>query len=246
MELNIDKLTHIINYEYIIRITIAVIFGFCIGLERELTNKYAGLRTHILVCLGACVFTLISIYGFPTFAPGDNVIIDHATGVRDTSRVAAQIVTGIGFIGAGTVLRNGPIVLGLTTAATLWIAASIGMACGAGMFDIAFAGTILSILTLVSIRVFERKVLPTSTKITRRVKINITCNNDYTQKIQKYIIEKYPSISELTTKQLKVDENSSKITCTLDIISRKPIKDLYKAFSNIQGIDSISIQECLE
>ena len=159
MEVNLEHLTHIINLDYMLRILIAVIFGFCIGLERELTNKYAGLRTHILVCLGACVFTLISIYGFPTFAPGDNVLIDQATGIRDTSRVAAQIVTGIGFIGAGTVLRNGPIVLGLTTAATLWIAASIGMACGAGMFEIAFAGTLLSILTLVSIRVFERKVL---------------------------------------------------------------------------------------
>ena len=173
MDTIIEKLTHIVNIEYFIRIAIAVIFGFCIGLERELTNKYAGLRTHILVCLGACVFTLISIYGFPTFAPGDNVIIDNATGVRDTSRVAAQIVTGIGFIGAGTVLRNGPIVLGLTTAATLWIAASIGMACGAGMFDIAFAGTVLSILTLVSVRVFERKVLPSSTKRTKRIKLNI-------------------------------------------------------------------------
>ena len=149
LDVNMDHLTNIINLDYMLRITIAVIFGFCLGLERELTNKYAGLRTHILVCLGACVFTLISIYGFPTFAPGDNVVVDQATGIRDTSRVAAQIVTGIGFIGAGTVLRNGPIVLGLTTAATLWIAASIGMACGAGMFEIAFAGTLLSILTLV-------------------------------------------------------------------------------------------------
>lgn len=246
MDTIIEKLTHIVNIEYFIRIAIAVIFGFCIGLERELTNKYAGLRTHILVCLGACVFTLISIYGFPTFAPGDNVIIDNATGVRDTSRVAAQIVTGIGFIGAGTVLRNGPIVLGLTTAATLWIAASIGMACGAGMFDIAFAGTVLSILTLVSVRVFERKVLPSSTKRTKRIKLNIICRNEYTSKIHDFIIEKYQNISELSTKQMKADENSTKITCVLDIISRKPIKDLYKAFQSVQGIDSISIQECLE
>lgn len=246
MDTIIEKLTHIVNIEYFIRIAIAVIFGFCIGLERELTNKYAGLRTHILVCLGACVFTLISIYGFPTFAPGDNVIIDNATGVRDTSRVAAQIVTGIGFIGAGTVLRNGPIVLGLTTAATLWIAASIGMACGAEMFDIAFAGTVLSILTLVSVRVFERKVLPSSTKRTKRIKLNIICSNEYTSKIHDFIIEKYQNISELSTKQMKADENSTKITCVLDIISRKPIKDLYNAFQSVQGIDSISIQECLE
>ena len=246
MEVNLEHLTHIINLDYMLRILIAVIFGFCIGLERELTNKYAGLRTHILVCLGACVFTLISVYGFPTFAPGDNVLIDQATGIRDTSRVAAQIVTGIGFIGAGTVLRNGPIVLGLTTAATLWIAASIGMACGAGMFEIAFAGTLLSILTLVSIRVFERKVLPNSTKRTKRVKLVIVCQNQFANKIHEYIIEKYQDISELSKKQLKADENSTKITCVMDIISRKPIKDLYKSFQTLDGIDSISIQETID
>ena len=246
MEVNLEHLTHIINLDYMLRILIAVIFGFCIGLERELTNKYAGLRTHILVCLGACVFTLISIYGFPTFAPGDNVLIDQATGIRDTSRVAAQIVTGIGFIGAGTVLRNGPIVLGLTTAATLWIAASIGMACGAGMFEIAFAGTLLSILTLVSIRVFERKVLPNSTKRTKRVKLVIVCQNQFAKKFHEYIIEKYQDISELSKKQLKADENSTKITCVMDIISRKPIKDLYKSFQTLDGIDSISIQETID
>lgn len=246
MENSFDSLTHIINLDYIVRIAIAVIFGFCIGLERELTNKYAGLRTHILVCLGACVFTLISIYGFPTFAPGDNVIIDQATGVRDTSRVAAQIVTGIGFIGAGTVLRNGPIVLGLTTAATLWIAASIGMACGAGMFDIAFAGTLLAIITLVSIRVFERKVLPNSTKRTKRVKVSLVCTNEYATKIYEYIIEKYQNITELSKKQLKADENSTKITCVIDVVTRKPIKDLYKSFQSQKGIESISIQETLE
>lgn len=243
MEVSINHLTNIINLEYFIRIAVAVAFGFCIGLERELTNKYAGLRTHILVCLGACVFTLISIYGFPTFAPGDNVIIDQATGVRDTSRVAAQIVTGIGFIGAGTVLRNGPIVFGLTTAATLWIAASIGMACGAGMFDIAFAGTVLSILTLVMIRIFERNVLPTSTKKSKRIKINLTCQNEFAIKTYEFIIEKYPSIYEMSKKQLKADEKSTKISCVIEVNMKKTIKDLYKAFDKLDGIESISIQE---
>jgi len=95
------------NAEYIIRLFAALALGFTLGLERELTNKYAGLRTHILVCLGACVFTLLSIYGFPTFATGDNVDMAQATGIRDTSRVAAQIVTGIGFIGAEQYCETG-------------------------------------------------------------------------------------------------------------------------------------------
>lgn len=241
-----ENLSNIINVDFMIRVVVAVVLGFSLGLERELTNKYAGLRTHILVCLGACVFTLISIYGFPTFAPGDNVIIDQATGIRDTSRVAAQIVTGIGFIGAGTVLRNGPIVLGLTTAATLWIAASIGMACGAGMYDIAFTGTLLSILTLVTIRVFERKVLPNSTKKTTRVKVTLVCLNEFADKIQDYIIDTYKNISQLSRKQLNADNNSTKITCIIDVISRKPIKDLYRSFQVQEGVDSISIQETID
>ena len=238
-------LSQIINIEFISRIVAAVVFGFCIGLERELTNKYAGLRTHILVCLGACVFTLISIYGFPTFAMGDNVDPIQATGVRDTARVAAQIVTGIGFIGAGTVLRNGPIVLGLTTAATLWIAASIGMACGAGMFDIAFAGTCLAILTLVIIRVFERKVLPNSIKKTRRVKISLVCDSDYVDDIQNFILDNYKNPIELTKKSV-LGENSVKLTCVADIVIQKTIKDLYKAFQKQEGIVSVSIKEYSE
>ena len=240
MFLNLDQ---IINMNFVLSIVSAAAFGFCIGLERELTNKYAGLRTHIMVALGACIFTLISIYGFPTFAHGDNVVISQATGVRDTARVAAQVVTGIGFIGAGTVLRNGPIVLGLTTASTLWIAASIGMACGAGMFDIAFCGTALAIMTLVMVRIFERNVLPSSTKKTRMVKIGIVCRSDYVQKVQDFIVEKYQDISEINRRQLNADENSTKLTCVISVLDRKPIKDLYKSFQSLSEIDSISIQE---
>ena len=217
-----------------------------LGLERELTNKYAGLRTHILVCLGACIFTLISIYGFPTFAPGDNVVVNNATGIRDTSRVAAQIVTGIGFIGAGTVLRNGPIVLGLTTAATLWIAASIGMACGAGMVDIALFGTIMAILTLVIIRVFEKKVLPKSTKLAKKIKISITCQLEFADKIYDFIISKYPGVSELSKKTSKTNERLINISCVVEIIAKKPVKEIYKAFQNLEGLNSISIQDSYE
>lgn len=246
MDSTLQHLINIINVDYIIRVTIAVVFGFCIGLERELTNKYAGLRTHILVCLGACVFTILSIYGFPTFAPGDNVDLAQATGIRDTSRVAAQIVTGIGFIGAGTVLRNGPIVLGLTTAATLWIAASIGMACGAGMFEIAFAGTLLAIITLVMIRVLEKKCLPNSTKRTKRIKISVVCDNEHIEKMQDFIIDKFQDISGLTKKQFNAEGNTSKISCIAEVLNKKSIKDLYKMFVNKEGVESVSVQETLE
>lgn len=146
------------NIDILLRVISAICLGFIIGFEREITNKYAGLRTHILVCLGACVFTIISIYGFPELVNAD-IPNYNPTGIRDTARVAAQVVTGIGFIGAGTVLRNGPTVFGLTTAATLFMAASIGMACGAGMYGLAIAASIISVAVLTLIRIFEKRVL---------------------------------------------------------------------------------------
>lgn len=234
------------HIDILIRILSALLLGFAIGLEREMTNKYAGLRTNILVCLGACIFTIISIYGFPTFADGDNVIVSQATGVRDTARIAAQVVTGIGFIGGGTVLRHGATVFGLTTAATLWIAASIGMACGAGMYSVAIIGTILSIITLVSVRVFEKNILISSTKNTKRLKVNITCVNEKSDDIYNYLVENYSHLREISKKLNKQDENLTKINVILDVVCKKPIQTMYKAFQKLDGMESISIQEFLE
>ena len=231
------------NLEFFIRLTAASMLGFALGLERELTNKYAGLRTHILVCLGACVFTLLSIYGFPTFADGDNVVVEQATGVRDTARIAAQIVTGIGFIGAGTVLRNGPMVFGLTTAATLWIAASIGMACGAGMYDVALISTVLSVAVLTIIRVFEKQILPAGTKQAKRFKIIVYCNNEDVKKIYEYITSKVDELRDFTSKKLIENIQKSKITTSFELCNKKIIDEIYKDLSDITDSDSISLQE---
>ena len=231
------------NLEFLIRLSIAVILGFALGLERELTNKYAGLRTHILVCLGACVFTLLSIYGFPTFADGDNVIVDQATGVRDTARIAAQIVTGIGFIGAGTVLRNGPMVFGLTTAATLWIAASIGMACGAGLYDVAIISTVLSVAVLTIIRVFEKQILPVSAKQVKRYKISVYCNGEDVKKIYDYLVSNVDDMRDFTSKKLIENPQKSKITTSFEINNKKLIDEIYDWLNSTTDTDSVSLQE---
>lgn len=235
-----------IDINYIISLMLALVLGFALGLERELTNKYAGLRTHILVCLGACVFTLISIHGFPTFAPGDNVDINQATGIRDTARVAAQIVTGIGFIGAGTVLRNGPIVIGLTTAATLWVAASIGMACGAGMYEIAIFSTILSVAVLTLIRIFERQFLPSGTKQAKRYKVSVYCNGDDAKKIYDFLVSKVDCMRDFSSKRLIENPNKSKVTSTFEICNKKLIDDIYINLSNMVDTDALSLQELNE
>lgn len=124
----------------IMRVLVAFILGVIVGVERGISHKAVGFRTLSLVCVGSTAFTIISIYGFQ--------------GV-DTSRVAAQIVTGIGFLGAGAILHKGYMTKGLTTAAALWVAAAIGMACGCGMFVLAFIITLVSLVLLWVLRPFK-------------------------------------------------------------------------------------------
>ena len=236
--MELTEIGNILHLDIVIRIVSALFLGALIGLERELTNKYAGLRTNILVCVGACIFTIISIYGFPIVPTSGEEF-----GTRDTARVAAQVVTGIGFVGGGAVLRHGATILGLTTAATLWIAASVGMACGAGMLGIALFSTVLTLVVLVSARFLERSVLTTSTKNTKRLKVNITCLNEYSTKIYDSIIEKYSNLKEISKKMNKNDDNLTKISVIFDVSSKNPIKSIYKNFQNVQGIESISVQE---
>ena len=119
--------------ELLVRVILAVALGAFIGFEREKVDKPAGLRTHILVALGSTQFTLLSLYAFPT---------------ADTARIAAYIVAGIGFIGAGTIIQTQDRVTGVTTAASLWVTASIGMAVGVGYYILALVVALLSFLTL--------------------------------------------------------------------------------------------------
>jgi len=220
---------------------VSAILGFALGIERELTNKQAGLRTHIFVCLGSCVFTLLSIHGFPTFAIGDNYF-SGATGVRDTARIAAQIVTGIGFIGAGTVLRNGSSVHGLTTASTLWIAAGIGMACGAGEFEIAIVATVISVLVLVGIKWFEKNILAKRKRVNKKLRLSLKCEKCNVNDIQNYIINEYPYLNEIKKVDSDID-NDAKIVVVINVKDNNPLQSVYKNIENVNGIKSISIRE---
>jgi putative Mg2+ transporter-C (MgtC) family protein len=138
----------------LLRLTVAALLGGAVGVERELRERQAGLRTHLVVCVGSALFTLVSAYGFRDFIEAGNVYARI-----DPTRIAAQIVTGIGFLGAGAIIRQGLSVRGLTTAATLWLVAGIGMAAGAGYYDGAIIATLGALLTLGPLRVFAYRVI---------------------------------------------------------------------------------------
>jgi putative Mg2+ transporter-C (MgtC) family protein len=127
------------DLELLGRLLLAAVLGGAIGAERELNDQAAGLRTHMLLTIGACLFTLVSAYGF-------------GAGPRDPSRLAAQIVTGIGFLGGGAIVRHGLTVKGLTTAASIWATASVGVAVGAGQYLLGVGGAVLVSVTLLGLR----------------------------------------------------------------------------------------------
>jgi putative Mg2+ transporter-C (MgtC) family protein len=136
------------------RLFAAAALGGAIGLEREVREREAGLRTHLLVSVGAALFTLVSAYGWSDFT------FSARSGVTfDPTRIAAQIVTGIGFLGAGAIIRQGLSVRGLTTAATLWLAAAIGMASGAGYWEAAVIATVGAIITLWPLRIVAHRAM---------------------------------------------------------------------------------------
>jgi putative Mg2+ transporter-C (MgtC) family protein len=137
------------NADLVVRIVMAMVLGGFIGLERELADKNAGLRTHISVALGCCLFAMVSAYSFDFFG---SIPRDNSSYSVDVTRIASQVATGIGFLGGGAILKHGATVRGLTTAASLWVTAAIGLATGFGEFFMAAVTTAALLVALVGLR----------------------------------------------------------------------------------------------
>jgi putative Mg2+ transporter-C (MgtC) family protein len=140
--------------ESLLRLALAAVLGGLIGVERELREREAGLRTHLLVALGSALFTIVGAYGFHDFLESGDPVVR-----ADPTRIAAQIVTGIGFLGAGAIIRQGFSVRGLTTAATLWVVAAVGLAAGAGYYSAAVITTALVLIALYPLRIIAYQIL---------------------------------------------------------------------------------------
>jgi putative Mg2+ transporter-C (MgtC) family protein len=140
--------------ELLLRLALAAVLGGLIGVERELREREAGLRTHLLVSLGSALFTIVGAYGFHAFLDSGQSVVR-----ADPTRIAAQIVTGIGFLGAGAIIRQGLSVRGLTTAATLWVVAAVGLAAGAGYYSAATITTAVVLVALWPLRIIAYRML---------------------------------------------------------------------------------------
>ncbi|MBP5486488.1 MAG: MgtC/SapB family protein [Bacteroidales bacterium] len=192
-----------IEWNYILRIFVAGLLGGVIGFEREFRAKEAGVRTHFIVALGSALFMIISQYAF--------------TGQFDHARVAAQVVSGIGFIGAGVIIFQKNVVRGITTAAGLWVAAAIGLACGAGMYAVAIAAMLLTILCLetmhfITSRYSERILTVTLSPVTseRLLEFMDEAKADKVE-IDSFVVNDDKAILQVRTKLLQSTETSKKI-----------------------------------
>ncbi|MFC5401524.1 MgtC/SapB family protein [Cohnella soli] len=180
---------HISAWEMTLRILLALALGGLIGLERELGGHSAGFRTHILVTMGSAVIVLLSAYGFSEFASEPNVRLDP-------SRLAAQVVSGIGFLGAGTIMRTGLTVSGLTTAASLWVSAAIGLSAGAGFYYCAIISTVLVVISLFGLNKAEKRF--SRTKKVREVQIKMEKKSSGLGGVLSYLHQSGLQINKLT------------------------------------------------
>jgi putative Mg2+ transporter-C (MgtC) family protein len=215
----------------LLRLFIAALLGGAIGMERELRERGAGLRTHTVVCVGSALFTLVSAYGFEDFFA--------ATGTRiDPTRIAAQIVSGIGFLGAGAIIRQGLSVRGLTTAATLWLVAAIGMACGAGYWDAAIIATAGALLTLGPLRIYAYRVTRRFRAQTERLLVEVPAGGSPAPVVE--AVERYGRVISLDVAQ---EGDRREIAIDVALLGNPQPPQIVAAVAEIDGVIEVRWME---
>ncbi len=208
-----------------IRLLVSLIIGIIIGLEREIQHKSAGLRTSVLICVGATIFTIASLEF--------NVI----AGLADPSRIAAQIVTGIGFLGAGAIIQTRHTVHGLTTAATIWVMASLGLAVGLGSYPLAIGGAILAVIVLNPFHWIEHAVKGKKTSYTYTLILSDT--GPALEKIMKALHSSPTEIRQVTVTK-KDDQHVISFNYT-DLDDKHAV--LLEKLTGTEGVMQISTDE---
>jgi putative Mg2+ transporter-C (MgtC) family protein len=228
------------NLEILMKLGVSLALGLVIGFEREITNKTAGLRTHILLCLGSTIFTILSIHGFTGGTVHNGVIIQN-----DPARIAAQILTGIGFIGGGAVLHYGTNVYGLTTAAALWITSSIGMAVGVGSYYMAILATLLTFIVLLVIRKIENTFLASLIVKEAKIKASLLCSKEQASEIQDWFYREFKNIEEIDSSKLSDKKGQVKLSFIVTIFDKNPISMVHKKLLELEDIESLTLKQII-
>ena len=208
----------------------ALVLCSLVGLERQIHQKSAGYRTHVIVGLGSCGFTLVSWWGFGAA---------YEVAGFDQSRIAAQVVSGIGFLGGGVIFKGREFVRGLTTAATIWMTAAIGMACGAGMIGLATALTAGHLLAIFVLGPLARFV-PTTDR--RRV-IRIVYHDG--QGVLRRILEQATELgftSQVQRTQRSTADGRAMVHLDVRFLGRHPVRDLLVPMSELDGVDTVFVK----
>lgn len=171
------------NVDFFLRIILACVCGACIGVERSKRLKEAGIRTHIIVCCTAALMMIISKYGFVDLSAMDGTILNGTRGA-DAARIAAQVVSGVSFLGAGVIFKNGSTIKGLTTAAGIWATAGIGLAIGAGLYVIGFFSTVVIALLQILMHKF---VIGNDSMTTTHLQFTLQTNEALERNLETYL-----------------------------------------------------------
>ena len=208
-------------WEDLVRLLSACLAGAAIGFERELHDKPAGLRTNVMICLGAALFTLLSVH------------VAGGSTAHDPGRIAAQVVTGVGFLGAGTVIQSRGSVIGLTTAATIWLNASIGMAFGVGRFVLGVVATVLTIFGLFGLSFVEERVAHWRT--TAKIQIEMLPSLELNRAIKQRVRE-----LKLHRKSWRVSKTPDGFVGFLEVIGpEKLLEELQNGIMSEPGVKSL-------
>lgn len=230
--------------ESIIRIFLSLLLGTIVGLEREFSQQSAGLRTHILVCLGSTAFTLISLSTVAAELPHALILPGvQYTITRDPGRIAAQIVSGIGFIGGGAVLRHGSSIRGLTTAASLWMVASIGMLAGFGFYRLSVISTLIAFLVLFTIGNLERSFFQKNLKTFNRLRIGLAVSVAKQFTIQEWLEKRFGSEIIQLKHSMMDDAEGINLTYVINAKGQKMnLNDLSRSINALPGVITSSIK----
>ncbi len=226
--------------EYALRLFLTLLVGGAIGLERERSNQAAGLRTHILISLGAAVLMILSMsMAAGPDGAGDAQALTLGRG-GDPGRIAAQVVSGIGFIGAGTIMRFGGSVRGLTTAASIWIAAALGLTIGGGLYFVAATGTLITLFALTFLSKVERRMFPD--RAFKTLEVNIRDTKITTDVVLPILRKHGIHVSNIDVTQA-LEKQTVKMKFLVKIADTTNIQALYEDLNTIEQVYQVKLEQ---